>query len=80
VPTCSGDWGSPERWSPELGRPSHQDGKPAPLEAVKEVSVLEIVLRSAAKVAAASGVIALLIWVLWVMLDVKGLQSGFTLP
>ena len=47
---------------------------------MKQVSVTEIVLRSAAKVAAASGVIALLIWVLWVMLDVKGLQPGFTLP
>ena len=47
---------------------------------MKEVSVMELVLRSAAKVAAASGVVAVLIWVLWVMLDVKGLQSGFTLP
>jgi hypothetical protein len=41
---------------------------------------MEIVMRSAAKVAAASGVLAVLIWVLWVMLDVKGLQPGFTLP
>ena len=41
---------------------------------------MEIVLRSAAKVAAASVVVAVLIWVLWVMLDVKGLQPGFTLP
>ena len=47
---------------------------------MKEVSALEIVLRSAAKVAAVSGVVAVLIWVLWVMLDVKGLQPGFTLP
>ena len=47
---------------------------------MKEVSALEIVLRSAAKVAAVSGVVAILIWVLWVMLDVKGLQPGFTLP
>ena len=47
---------------------------------MKEVSVMELVLRSAAKVAAASGVVAVLIWVLWVMLDVKGLQPGFTLP
>ena len=49
-------------------------------EAVKEVSVVEVVLRSAAKVAAVSGVVAVLIGVLWVMLDVKGLQPGFTLP
>ena len=41
---------------------------------------MEIVVRSAAKVAAVSGVVAVLIWVLWVMLDVKGLQPGFTLP
>ena len=41
---------------------------------------MEIVLLSAAKVAAVSGVVAVLIWVLWVMLDVKGLQPGFTLP
>ena len=47
---------------------------------MKEVSALEIVLRSAAKVAAVSGVVAVLIWLLWVMLDVKGLQPGFTLP
>ena len=47
---------------------------------MKEVSVMELVLRSAAKVAAVSGVVAVLIWVLWVMLDVKGLQPGFTLP
>ena len=47
---------------------------------MKEVSAMEIVLRSAAKVAAVSGVVAVLIWLLWVMLDVKGLQPGFTLP
>ena len=47
---------------------------------MKNVSVLEIVLKSAARVAAASGVVALLIWITWVMLDIKGLQSGFTLP
>ena len=47
---------------------------------VKEISLLEVLGRIAAKVAAASGVIALVIWVTWVMLDVKNLQSGFTLP
>jgi hypothetical protein len=47
---------------------------------MKNVSVLEIVLKSAARVAAVSGVVALLIWITWVMLDIKGLQSGFTLP
>lgn len=47
---------------------------------MKNVSVVEIVLKSAARVAAVSGVVALLIWISWVMLDIKGLQSGFTLP
>lgn len=47
---------------------------------VKEISPLEIVLRATARVAAISGVVALLIWVTWVMLDLKNLQSGFTLP
>ena len=47
---------------------------------VKEISPLELILRSVAKVAAVSGVVALLIWVTWVMLDLRNLQSGFTLP
>ncbi len=47
---------------------------------VKEVSVVEVLLRNVARVAAISGVVALLIWVTWVMLDVKNMQSGFTLP
>ena len=41
---------------------------------------MELLLRLGAKVAAVSGVIALIVWVTWVMLDVKNLQSGFTLP
>jgi hypothetical protein len=47
---------------------------------MKEISLLELVGRMAAKIAAVSGVVALLIWVTWVMLDIKNLQSGFTLP
>jgi hypothetical protein len=47
---------------------------------VKEISPFEVLLRSAAKVAAVSGVIALLVWLTWVMLDVSHMQSGFTLP
>ncbi|MBM5806500.1 MAG: hypothetical protein FJ056_02195 [Cyanobacteria bacterium M_surface_10_m2_179] len=47
---------------------------------VKEISLLELVLRAAARVAAVSGVIGLLVWLTWVMLDVKNMQSGFTLP
>lgn len=50
---------------------------PSPL---KEISLLEVLGRFAAKFAAVSGVVALVIWVTWVMLDVKNLQSGFTLP
>lgn len=47
---------------------------------VKEVSFMTVVLRSLGRFAAGSGVLALLIWLTWVMLDLKHLQSGFTLP
>ena len=46
-------------------------------EALRQVSDVE---RIAARVAAVSGVIALVVWLTWVMLDVKNMQSGFTLP
>jgi hypothetical protein len=39
-----------------------------------------MVVRVAGRVAAVSGVVGLLIWLTWVMLDVKNMQSGFTLP
>jgi hypothetical protein len=47
---------------------------------MKEISLLELALRIAGRVAAVSGVIALVVWLTWVMLDVKNMQSGFTLP
>ena len=47
---------------------------------VKEISLLELVLRAAGRIAAVSGVIGLVVWLTWVMLDVKNMQSGFTLP
>jgi hypothetical protein len=47
---------------------------------MKEISAVEILLRSAAKFAAAAGVASLLLWLTWVMLDIEHLQSGFTLP
>jgi hypothetical protein len=47
---------------------------------VKEISPLEVLLRTAAKLAAGAGVLALLLWISWIMLDVRHLQSGFTLP
>jgi hypothetical protein len=47
---------------------------------VKDVSLLEVLLRQVARFAAVSGVIALLVWLTWVMLDVSHMQSGFTLP
>ena len=46
---------------------------------MKEVSLLEMVGRSLAKVAAGAGVAAVLIWLTYVMLDVGHMQSGFTL-
>jgi hypothetical protein len=39
-----------------------------------------VVFRTLGRVAAVSGVLALLVWLTWVMLDLKHLQSGFTLP
>lgn len=47
---------------------------------MKEISPLAVILRTAARVSAICGVIALLVWVTWVMLDVSHMQSGFTLP
>ncbi len=47
---------------------------------MKDVSLLEVLLRQVARFAAVSGVIALLVWLTWVMLDVSHMQSGFTLP
>jgi hypothetical protein len=37
-------------------------------------------VRVVGRVAAVSGVVGLLVWLTWVMLDVKSMQSGFTLP
>jgi len=48
--------------------------------AVKNVSLVEILLRNIAKVAAGSGIAALLLWLTYVMLDVQHMQSSFTLP
>lgn len=53
---------------------------PVEPEPVKEISPLQLMVRLGGRVAVASGVIALLIWITWVMLDIKNLQSGFTLP
>ena len=56
-----------------------QSGAVAPT-IVKEISLVEVLLRGLARFAAVSGVIAFLVWITWVMLDVKNMQSGFTLP
>jgi hypothetical protein len=47
---------------------------------VKEISLLEVLVRGVARIGAVSGVVALLCWLTWVMLDLGHLQSGFTLP
>lgn len=47
---------------------------------MKEISALEMAGRFFARFAAVSGGVALLVWITWVMLDLKHLQSGFTLP
>ena len=50
------------------------------INAMKEVSLLEMIGRSLAKVAAGAGIAAILIWLTYVMLDIGHMQSGFTLP
>lgn len=47
---------------------------------MKEINFATVVLRTLGRFAAVSGVLALLVWLTWVMLDLKHLQSGFTLP
>ena len=47
---------------------------------MKNVSLVEILLRNIAKVAAGSGIAALLLWLTYIMLDVQHMNSGFTLP
>jgi hypothetical protein len=47
---------------------------------MKEISLLEMIGRSLAKIAAGAGVAALVIWLVYVMLDIGHMQSGFTLP
>ena len=47
---------------------------------MKNVSLVEILLRNIAKVAAGSGIAALLLWLTYVMLDVQHMNSGFPLP
>jgi len=47
---------------------------------MKEISLMELLARWLARGALAAGVIAVLLWLTWVMLDLKHLQSGFTLP
>ena len=47
---------------------------------MKQVGLVEVALLTAAKVAAVAGVLALVGWMTWVMLDVEHMNSGFTLP
>ena len=47
---------------------------------MKEISPLELIARNAARFAAVSGVLAVVIWLTWVMFDFEHMQSGFTLP
>jgi len=47
---------------------------------LREMRVGELLLCNVGKFAAVSGVIGVVIWLSWVMLDVKHLQPGFTLP
>ena len=51
-----------------------------PPQSMKETGFTEVALRTAAKVFAAAGLLALLFWLGWVMIDVEHMNSGFTLP
>ena len=62
-----------------MGVSTRQDAAVA-AKPVKEISFWEWLLRASGKIAAVSGIIGLLVWLTWVMLDVKNMQSGFTLP
>lgn len=55
-------------------------GRPTIGFAMKEMSPLELLLRLGGRVALLVGVLAVVAWLSWVMLDVKHMQSGFTLP
>ena len=64
---------------------SQSEGSPGRIDllllaSMKEISPLEMIGRSLAKIAAGAGVAALLLWLLYVMLDFGHMQSGFTLP
>ena len=85
----SGFMKDPSRWAKGSTSPGAERPQPllrAPivsrsaLQPMKEISLLEVLLRAAGRITAVSGVIALLVWLTWVMLDVKNMQSGFTLP
>ena len=47
---------------------------------MKEIRIVELIVRNFARFAAVSGVIAVVVWLTWVMLDFEHMQSGFTLP
>ena len=47
---------------------------------MKEISIVELIARNFARFAAVSGVVALVIWLSWVLLDFEHMNSGFTLP
>ncbi|MEY3462999.1 MAG: hypothetical protein RLZZ468_777 [Cyanobacteriota bacterium] len=47
---------------------------------MKEISPVAMLARLLARLAAIGGGLALLLWITWIMLDLRHLQSGFTLP
>ena len=47
---------------------------------MREISLFEAILKFLARVAAGAGIAAFLLWILVVMLDLKHMNSSFTLP
>ena len=71
-------------WERQAGRASakqqiKQDEGPRSTP-MKEVSMLELIARNFARFAAVSGVVALVVWLSWILLDFEHMNSGFTLP
>ena len=47
---------------------------------MKEISLLELLARNAARFAAVSGVLAVVIWLTWVLLDFEHMQRVHPAP
>ena len=61
-------------------KPQNEQNEDPRHRSMKEISIVQLVARNIARFAAVSGVVALVIWLSWVLLDFEHMNSGFTLP